>query len=282
MTEQGTVEQPAVIAPRHETALMNEGANISNVMQRIMLIQDVMKKVMKVDTHYGTIKGTNKPTLLKAGAEVLATTFQLCPKVEVIAQRDAEAIRFSCKVQLLATNGIFLGEGVGEASTGEDKYKWRKAVSTEEYQATPEDRKRIAYKSSDHGSYTVNQVRQNPDDQANTVLKMAKKRAFIDAILTVTGASDIFTQDVEDMDLQQPTSEAPAPEEGKAKEPEKVESATVKQVAWIEKNCERVWKPIQLTEWLAEHKYKKITDVSKTDASALIDTLMKLHDAKEK
>lgn len=276
------VEGTAIVIPtHHETALMNEGANISNVMQRVMLIQDVMKKVMKDGTHYGTVGGMKKPSLLKAGAEVLATTFQLCPKVEVIAQRDAEAIRFSCKVQLLATNGVFLGEGVGEASTGEDKYKWRKAVSTDEYQATPEDRKRIAYKSSDHGSYTVNQVRQNPDDQANTVLKMAKKRAFIDAILTVTGASDIFTQDVEDMDIQQPTSEAPAREESGAKEPEKVTPASVKQIAWIEKNFDKVWKPIQLTEWLASHHYKELKDVGKTDASALIDFLMKAHDKKE-
>ena len=35
-------------------------------------------------------------------------------------------------------------------------------------------------------------------DVYNTVLKMAKKRALVDATLTATAASDIFTQDVED------------------------------------------------------------------------------------
>lgn len=265
-----------VITPRQETALMNQNANIATVMQRVMLIQDVMKKVMQEGTHYGKVGGMSKPSLLKAGAEVLATTFQLCPKVEVIAQRDAEAIRFSCKVQLLSVNGTFLGEGVGEASTGEEKYKWRKAVSSDEWNATNEDRRRIQYK----GSYTVNQVRQNPDDQANTVLKMAKKRAFIDAILTVTGASDIFTQDVEDMELQQPTSEAPAREESAAKEPEKVELATDKQVAWIAKNLDKVLKPIDLDKWLKAHGYAKVEELSKKAASELIDMAMKLHDAK--
>jgi hypothetical protein len=39
----------------------------------------------------------------------------------------------------------------------------------------------------------------NPADYYNTVLKMAKKRAHVDAILTATAASDIFTQDIEDM-----------------------------------------------------------------------------------
>jgi len=42
---------------------------------------------------------------------------------------------------------------------------------------------------------------ENPDiaDVYNTVLKIAKKRAHVDAIITVTAASDIFIQDVEDL-----------------------------------------------------------------------------------
>jgi hypothetical protein len=39
----------------------------------------------------------------------------------------------------------------------------------------------------------------NPADYYNTCWKMAKKRALVDAVLTVTAASDIFTQDVEEM-----------------------------------------------------------------------------------
>ena len=33
----------------------------------------------------------------------------------------------------------------------------------------------------------------------NTILKMAKKRAFVDAILSATHSSHIFTQDMEDI-----------------------------------------------------------------------------------
>jgi len=39
----------------------------------------------------------------------------------------------------------------------------------------------------------------NPADQYNTVLKMAKKRAYVDATLSATAASDIFTQDIEEI-----------------------------------------------------------------------------------
>jgi hypothetical protein len=75
----------------------------------------------------------------------------------------------------------------------------------------------------------IGEKMENPDiaDQYNTVLKMAKKRAHVDAILTATGASDIFTQDVEDMpevisqpvktetkpDIKQPQETQEAPEE---------------------------------------------------------------------
>ncbi|HIJ50738.1 MAG TPA: hypothetical protein HPP54_06770, partial [Nitrospinae bacterium] len=38
----------------------------------------------------------------------------------------------------------------------------------------------------------------NPADYYNTVLKMAKKRALVDAVLTATAASDIFSQDIEE------------------------------------------------------------------------------------
>src|SRR5690606_20296729 len=50
-----------------------------------------------------------------------------------------------------------------------------------------------------NGAFAVKQVRTDPADVANTVLKMAKKRAQIDMTLTALAASDIFTQDIEDL-----------------------------------------------------------------------------------
>jgi hypothetical protein len=51
---------------------------------------------------------------------------------------------------------------------------------------------------------TVTQYRiKNPEvvGLQNTIMKMAQKRAFVGAILIATGASEYFTQDIEDMDL---------------------------------------------------------------------------------
>jgi hypothetical protein len=110
-----------------------------------------------------------------------------------------DCVHYQVRVELFTIGGIFCGEGVGTASSAETKYQWRRAVCDDEYNATPEDRRRIAYKPGKNNSfYTIAQVRTEPEDVDNTILKMAKKRALIDAVLTVTAASDIFTQDAED------------------------------------------------------------------------------------
>lgn len=49
----------------------------------------------------------------------------------------------------------------------------------------------------------------------NTIMKMAQKRAFVGAILLSTGASEFYTQDIEDMEIngQVFSNEKPVPEE---------------------------------------------------------------------
>lgn len=160
------------------------------------LIHEVMKAVMLDGTHYGIIPGCKQPSLYKAGSEAILTTFRIAvePAVEDLSTHDCYRYRVTCRGIL--PSGEIVGAGVGEASTDEEKYHWRGAVSDAEFQATPEDRRRIKYQKT----YTTNQVRTNPADLANTVLKMAKKRAQIDLTLTATGASDVFVQDLEDMD----------------------------------------------------------------------------------
>lgn len=190
-------ESTAVAMQEVRVAERAERLTASQIRADVNLIQEVMKAVMTDKVHYGTVPGCgDKPTLLKPGAEKIAATFRLAiePIVEDLSLSDE--IRYRVKARVVhQVSGNFLGSGIGEASTNEDKYKWRKAVSQAEWDATTEDRKRLKFARD----YTVQQIRTNPSDVANTVLKMAKKRALIDAVLTITGASDIFTQDIEDM-----------------------------------------------------------------------------------
>lgn len=167
----------------------------SDVRAQVNLIQEVMRSVMKPKEHYGTIPGCGtKPSLFKPGAEKIMATFRIAavPEVEDLSTSDEARYRVMCKG--VSASGVLLGVGVGECSSKEKKYNWRAVVSLAEWEATPEDRRRIHYTRDSE----ERQVRTNHADIANTILKMAKKRALVDMVLTATAASDIFTQDIED------------------------------------------------------------------------------------
>lgn len=163
--------------PAHADAL-----TVADMRAQVQLIQGIMQAVMQENEHYGAIPGTRgKPTLLKAGAEKLSHVFRLVPEYKIdridLPDLHREYI-VTCRL-IHATSGTFQGEGVGSCSTMEKKYRYRKVNGRSE---------------------------ENTDiaDTYNTVLKMAKKRAHVDAILTATAASDIFTQDLEDMPREEP------------------------------------------------------------------------------
>jgi hypothetical protein len=175
---------------------------VTTIKARVQLVQNVMRDVMKNGVHYGTIPGTPKPTLLKPGAETIALAFQFAPRYIIDDLSDMpELIRYRITCELHDRNtGMFIGSGHGEASSDEEKFRWRKAVCDQEYEETPEDRRRIKWgKGRNDSTYTIKQIRMEPADIANNVLKMGEKRAFIDAVRTSTGCSDMFAQDLEDL-----------------------------------------------------------------------------------
>jgi hypothetical protein len=139
-----------------------------------------------------------KPSLWKPGAEVLFATFRISvdPIVEDLSTPEEARFRVTARAH---SQNLSLGSAVGEASSDEEKYKWRETVCQEEFDATPEDRRRDKWKRSQSGNYSIQQVRTEVADHRNTILKMAAKRAYVALALQVTAASDIFTQDIEDL-----------------------------------------------------------------------------------
>ena len=200
--------------PMTQLAVTNYGERsltAGEIRAQVNLIQDVMRSVMIEGTHYGVIPGTQTHSLYKAGAEKLLSTFRLAaiPEVEDLGERGEAHYRVVVKVYTPA--GTLVGAGIGECSSQEDKYAWRRPVCPEEFELTAEDRRRIKFAKGQGGKvYKNEQVRTNPADVRNTVLKMAKKRALVDAVLTVTAASDCFTQDIEDLpdELREEIAEA--------------------------------------------------------------------------
>jgi hypothetical protein len=159
--------------------------NLESVKSQVNLIQHVLEHVMKENEHYGRIPGCgDKQVLLKAGAEKLCLTFRMAPEYreEIIDLGNGHReYRIQCRMIHIPT-GNFLGAGVGSASTMESKFRYRSEWV---------DGKKAKIEHPDIA------------DVYNTVFKMAKKRALVDASLTCTAASDIFTQDLEESPPQE-------------------------------------------------------------------------------
>lgn len=188
---------------------------VEDVTGQVALIQQVMKAAMKDGEHYGTIPGTQKPTLLKPGAEKLCLTFRFDPEydVESVREKDFIAHTVRCTLSYIPT-GQRVASGYGACNSREEKYKWR-VVATDEpvpkayWEArTNGDLETMrelmgadgSPKKKD-GQWLIARRMQNdnPWELDNTILKMACKRALVAAVLNATAASDIFTQDLEDM-----------------------------------------------------------------------------------
>lgn len=194
------------------------------IIRQLSIVKDVMQAVMKEGEHYGKIPGCgNKPSLLKPGAEKLGTTFRLRPEYRITrsdmpgGHREYEII---CTLYHIPT-GQSVGEGVGACSTMEGKFRFRggekegtgQPIPKEYWNLRKEGKSAEAQASIGGPGYGTGKIEgvweicsigekvehDNPADYYNTVLKMGKKRAQVDAILTATAASDIFTQDIEDM-----------------------------------------------------------------------------------
>lgn len=187
---------------------------IAELQTRSHLIASAMRSVMQEGQHFGKIPGCgDKPTLLKSGAEKLLQLFQLRSIID--SQRDIDIIdlpnghreyRISCHIT--SPDGVEWATGLGCCSSLESKYRYRWDNTglpvPGQYWKTRDvsllgGPQYIARKVS--GSWCIFQQVEhpNPADYYNTVLKMAKKRALVDGTLTATGASDMFTQDIEEM-----------------------------------------------------------------------------------
>jgi hypothetical protein len=181
----------------------------AELVARVQRVREVMRDVMQEGVHYGRVPGTQKPSLWKPGAELLLMTFRIGPRLEVEDLSNHDEIRYRVKViGIYQPSGEALAEGIGEASTSEEKYRWRASVHEKEWLATPEDRRRIKF---DRAGNETKQIRTAPADLANTVLLMAVKRGTVNMTRVVTACSDIFDQDLEDLpeELRQAGSGTP-------------------------------------------------------------------------
>jgi len=239
------MDEQALAVVEHQAGIVNveeHAMSVAGLLKQVGLIQEVMAKVMNDGEHYGTIPGTQKPTLYKPGAEKLCLTFRLDPDYEVIREvRDKDFIAYTVKCTLThIPSGTSIASGIGSCNSRETKYRFRyeeestgEAVPKKYWDARTEGNNKEMKRLLGGDGFRAAKIdgmwviakstkieNDNPWDLDNTLIKMACKRALVAATLNATAASDIFTQDIEDMPQETLPSEA---NPTKKKEPQQKE-----------------------------------------------------------
>ena len=128
----------------------------------------MLKKWWYLKVDYGFIPNCDKPALFKAGAEKLCDIFGFSKQLEILNRvEDWKEGLFHYEVKAILINkrsGIIEAEVIGSCNSKERKF-----------------------------------IKQDSYSIINTILKIAKKRALVDAVLSATRSSGIFTQDVEEL-----------------------------------------------------------------------------------
>lgn len=167
------VAQQESLAPHPVDVVPRPAITLDEAKHRIAQLQKFVQEMMVVGEDYGLIPGCKKPSLLKPGAEKLCDIFGFAKHVTIldrVEDWDKGVFAYTVKAILVSKRtGMTEAEGVGSCNSREKRYR-----------------------------------QQDPFNIANTLLKMAKKRAMVDAVLSATRASGLFTQDVEEMDVERP------------------------------------------------------------------------------
>lgn len=199
-----------IVRPIAKPAAMIEAHN-----ELVTLITETFKEGID----YGTIPGTDKPTLYKPGAEKLLKAFGATArykKVESEVDHDREVKwQKRKKVWSKTQRGVYNFQIEEGASLGLYRFIYKCEIQL------PDGR--VIGDCDGSGSTMESKYIDRPRDCENTVMKMAQKRALVGAALNAFGLSNRFTQDLEDtVDVQSVEEpKAPAQEQvSKSKQPE--------------------------------------------------------------
>ena len=186
---------------------------VSETLTKVKSLQATLKSILVEGHDYGKIPGCgDKPTLLKPGAEKIlmslgiTSSYELIEHTEKFEGKGFFAYTVKC---VLLKNGQKITEGLGHANSKEKKWAYE---FVDERNLEPGTDKSLLKKKtfdSKNGTFTKYEVDADVNSKANTILKMAKKRSQIDAVLTVASLSEIFTQDFDDLEPVEAPSSKP-------------------------------------------------------------------------
>lgn len=219
------MNQPQMAVARVESGAVGRAMTVDELHKHLEFVREVMRKEMKEGVDYGNIPGTSKDkkTLLQPGAQKLMMTFNLTVEVKKETLREFPSMpmhrEYEFTIMVKAQNGK-AWDGVGTCSTLESKYRYRKAerkcpkCGKESVIAGKEEfgggwlcwkkKDGCGAKFDENDPAITRQAggaveNEDPADTWNTVRKMAFKRGLVAAAINATNTSELWTQDMEEI-----------------------------------------------------------------------------------
>lgn len=212
------MSENSIVPVIENRALLRPVAKPAEMMEAHGLAAEMIRETLDDGRDFGIIPGTgDKKVLLKPGAERLMIGFGLRAEYDVIEnEKDHDRLNpFEITKWVKATDpgkaekerlkGLGLGRNkkygndwqwqVPNIEAGESRGLYRYVIRA---RLIGPDGQEVGQGVGSCSSLESKYIRA-PRDAENTILKMAKKRAVIDAVLSTLGLSDRFTQDVEEI-----------------------------------------------------------------------------------
>jgi len=176
---------------RQSTRLTSQGLvtlsdrDIATTVETIAQAEKLVETVLEPDIDYGLHPGTNSMAVKDSGSAKITNAFNTYPEHTIlhVTERD-DMLSYLVQAKLVhRLSGAVVGSGVGACSTKESKYAYRWVKNPEEYGF---DKKSLKY-NKENKKYRI----PNPEieDLDNTILKMASKRAELDAANSLPGVA---------------------------------------------------------------------------------------------
>lgn len=199
---------------------------------------------LKRRVDFGIVPGTKRPSLFKSGAEKIIMAYKLMTRYSIeksIEQYDPKAgaffhyvVRCDLVKGFAQPDGnyreVVYANGYGEANSGESRNGSKSGVNA-----------------------------------ANNTIKMAQKRAMVQAALSVSGLSTMFTQDIEDetsMVAAEMITQKPG-DRINSKQRERIYNVAAQQGLTNE----------QAKQWLSANGYPKTSEITVSQFEEIIEKL---------
>ena len=189
-TELVTIEK-GVISPT-----VNAHA-IQEVKVQIHLLQNMVKDLLIKGVDYGRIPGTPSDSLWDPGASQIISAFSCyVGERRFLKFEDSDTkISVCVEVPLISREtGKAVATGVGAASTLETKYKYRWVKDPGELGYIGEAMADLKTKSDGRGETLYRIPNPEYSELLNTIVKMASKRAEVDAAESLPGVASVLRQ----------------------------------------------------------------------------------------